>query len=181
MPVPPGPKDVRVTITINSTQKGDFTVEPDPPGSLPKGTQNDLIFKNNGHSGFWVFFDLKDPNNLGYKFPTDNQLVNETLWSELGDGVCPTKSVWDVFTPRKVLNGGMTLKARNENPSPAQGKFGYTLRVTNDGGKTYLDLDPGGDNKNGGITRNTFSTAALVVGMIAGVVVTLGVQALLQG
>jgi hypothetical protein len=34
------------------------------------------------------------------------------------------------------------------------GVFHYTLRVTNDGGETYCDLDPGGVDNNGARTVN---------------------------
>lgn len=180
MGVPGSPRDVHLTVTVNSAAPGDFTIEPDPIGSLPVGPNGELIFRNDGHSGFFVYFDLKDPNKLGYKFPPDHK-ISDAIWSELGAGACPTKGVWDVFAPRKILNGDLTLKARNPNVLPELGPFGYTLRVTKDGGKTYLALDPGGVNQNGSIgTKGFGAAAALIAGAVAGALAVLGVQALLS-
>jgi hypothetical protein len=47
------------------------------------------------------------------------------------------------------LNNGTGLLVYNDNPQPALGEFHYALRVTNDGGATYCDLDPGGVDTNG--------------------------------
>ena len=57
--------------------------------------------------------------------------------------------VWDVFEPVRVINDRTTLVVRNDNPSPALGPFKYTLRVTNDDGNSYTELDPGGEDRNG--------------------------------
>lgn len=168
MSLPGAPKDVHVNVILNSEKKGDFEIQPDPPNSLPRGTNGELEFENKGHSGFWIYFHLKDPNKLGYTFTTDKKHIHEALWSMMGSGACPEEPVWDVLTPRKVLDEGMTLKVRNPNVAPDVGKFGYTLRVTKDGGARYLDLDPGGNNKNGPIAP--FVSAAVASTMTGAIV-----------
>lgn len=108
-----------------------------------------IIFHNNRRPGFIIRFNLHDETgtNPPFVFPPQPQ-VQAACWSETG-AACPQAPVWQVFDPRRVLNHGKTLEVYNQNPSPALGAFKYTLRVTNDGGATYCDLDPGGDDLNG--------------------------------
>ena len=169
-PVPGPPRDVHVNVILNSEKPGDFRIVPEPLGSLPTGPNGELIFENEGHSGFFVYFDLKDPNDLRFKFPPNNKM-NDAVWSKLGVGACPDTEAWEIFDPRSVTNKGMTLKVRNTNVGSEVGKFGYTLRVTKDGGASYLPLDPGGDNKNGPIAPFVSSWIAPTV---AGAIVALG-------
>lgn len=175
--LPGDPKDVHVNVILNSVEKGDFRIEPNPPDSLPKGTKGALEFENKGHSGFWIYFHLQDPNKLNYKFPTDNKLINDTVWSALGEDACPETPIWEVFTPRRVTDKGMTLVVRNPNIKPDLGKFGYTLRVTKDGGTSYLDLDPGGNNKNGPIAP---FMASWITPTLAGAIVAAGTVTLVS-
>ena len=74
---------------------------------------------------------------------------------------------------------GMELTALNPNPSPAQGPFGYTLRITKDGGATYLPLDPGGVNQNGPQMQRVSPVLVFAAGAVVGSLATLGTQALL--
>jgi hypothetical protein len=134
-----------VNVFIYSVEPLRFEVEPVSNG-LPKGPDGEIKFENKKHDGFNVYFDLKDPPE-NYVFLGGSHL-SEAVWSQLGKQ-CPTSAASAVFTPKRVENNGKTLVVYNKNPSPAQGRFTYTLRVTNDGGKTYLPLDPGGDNMNG--------------------------------
>ena len=168
--IPRPPRDVHINVILNSEKPGDFRIVPEPPGSVPMGPGGELIFENDGHSGFFVYFDLKDPNKLGYKFPPNNKM-NDAVWSRLGEGACPDTEAWEIFDPRSVTNQGMTLRVRNTNVGSDVGKFGYTLRVTKDGGASYLPLDPGGDNKNGPIAPFMYSWIAPTV---AGAIVALG-------
>ena len=85
MTVPGNPRDVHLTVKLNSAAPGDFTIAPDPLGSLPVGPNGEIIFRNNGHSGFFVFFNLIDVQGLGYKFPS-NHMISNAVWSELGAG-----------------------------------------------------------------------------------------------
>jgi hypothetical protein len=181
MPNPKQPRDVHVSVTLNSETPGDFSIEPSPLGSLPTGPNGELIFNNAGRPGFFIHFGLVDKTGLNYKFPPQAK-VSEAVWSELVAGACPqSPGKWDVFEPRNITNGGMTLIVHNPNVDPILGKFGYTLRVTKDGGATYLPLDPGGDNQNGPVNRYNWNTAvAFVSGAAVGSLATIGVQALLQ-
>ena len=178
------PKKVEVEVILESDNPVNFRVEP-VNNSLPTGPNGELIFDNDHHPGFQVWFYLNDRNGLGYTFPP-NSKKHQAVWSELGNGACPKppgKS--DVFHVERVIEPDRrTLVVLNPNPSPAQGPFGYTLRVTKDGGATYLDLDPGGLNQNGPTAKSSSTgafAAGAAVGLIVGVAGTLGTQALLGG
>lgn len=184
--VPGNPKDVQVTVTLNSERPDDFTIEPEPVGSLPKGTDGELVFRNDGHSGFWIFFNLVDKTGLGFKFierdKNNNKVVDDAVWSALGANNCPKSAIRDVLRARAVLNDGMTLKVRNSNVDRDElGQFTYTLRVSKDGGANYHPLDPGGDNRNGPISLNHANyVGPLIVGIILGALSAFGSQALLR-
>ena len=184
--VPGDPKNVHIKVTLNSERPNDFLIEPTPVGSLPRGTNGNLVFENDGNSGFWIFFDLVDKTGLGYKFiekdRNQKKVVTEAVWSVLGANNCPKARVFDVFRARAVLNDGMTLKVRNSNVDEDElGQFTYTLRVSKDGGDSYHPLDPGGDNRNGPISgRGVSYFGPVVVGLVIGFLATLGVQTLLQ-
>jgi hypothetical protein len=124
--------------------------DPDHPvfeiDSFLKDEADLLRFHNKGRPGFKVVFHLHDETGCGYHFSGPPR-VREAVWSQVGKA-CPTAPAWEVFEPIKIFNDGMSLVVRNENPSPPQGEFRYTLRVTTGGGK-YLALDPGGFNQNG--------------------------------
>ncbi len=166
------PKKVKVIVTVNSDVPGDFTIEPSPKGSLPKGTKGELVFKNDHHRGFDVHFDLVDKSGLGYKFPSSDK-IKSAVWSELGATSCPQDGKMEVFQPLSIDNNQMTLVVHNPNADPVVGVFYYMLRVTNNGGSSYLDLDPGGDNKNGPVsprpTASWFASALTggIVGLVA--------------
>lgn len=149
----------------NTTSKEPWTVEvdvhlksdddPNNPlftiGSVIKkgsGADGKLVFNNNGRPGFKLLFEFHDDTRKGYTFPAREQ---DAVWSQLGANACPRSQVWDVFEPVKVFADGKKLTVRNPNPSPAQGEFTYSLRVTKDNGKTFLLLDPGGVNENGNV------------------------------
>lgn len=181
MPKLPGaPKEVHVQVTMNSEKPGDFTIEPVPLGALPTDKKGDLIFINDGNSGFFVYFDLIDKTGLKYAFPPDN-LKHAAIWSEFGATDCPAEGKTEVFTAKLVTNNAMTLKVRNENVSPGLGPFRYMFRVTKDGGKTYHPLDPGGSNQNGPITVERSSIVTFVIGLAVGAIAVLGTQTLLRG
>lgn len=181
MPNPKNPRDVHVSVILNSETPGDFRIVPSPPGSLPTGPNGELIFQNAGYPGFFIHFDLQDLTGLNYKFPPQPK-INQAVWSELGVDECPQPGKMEVFDPRNVSNQGMTLVVHNPNVAPALGKFYYMLRVTKDGGTTFLPLDPGGDNQNGPISKFDMNYAlAFVGGAVAGSLATLGGQALLNG
>lgn len=115
-----------------------------------------ISFSNKGRPGFTIAFHLYDNTNgglgSGYVFPNPpappNKKSEWALWSRQGPG-CPPKDYgqWDEFTSNNVKDQGLTLVVTNKNESVTA--FGYTLRVTNDNGATFVDLDPGGNNQNG--------------------------------
>jgi hypothetical protein len=162
---PKNAKDVYVDVTLNSETPGDFTIEPFPPGSLPKGPKGELVFENKGHPGFFVHFRLQDRTGLGYFFPRPNDR-KEAVWSQRVEDACPESAVWDVFDPRNISGDRLTLIVHNPNVAPVLGQFGYTLRVTKNNGQDYLPLDPGGDNRNGPVTRADLQY--ILVGLLSG-------------
>ena len=130
---------------------------PDPEfnlmSTLPRDPAGNIIFENNRRPGFNIRFNLHDEtgSNPPYVFPAPPLDAAEACWSEVGT-TCPTTCPANqVFTRLRVTNQGTALDAYNDNPGPAPGlgEFRYTLRVTNDGGATYCNLDPGGVDNNG--------------------------------
>lgn len=177
----PKAKDVHVDVVLESDNPVRFRIEPSPPNSLPTGANGELIFSNDHHPGFHIHFNLRDISCLGYLFPTTSD-KKEAVWSQLGNGACPKSEMWEVFKPLHVSPHQLTLTVDNPNGSPAQGPFGYTLRVTKDNGASYLDLDPGGLNQNGPQALSKSKDVLLTIGgAIAGSLLTLGAQALLDG
>jgi hypothetical protein len=97
-----------------------------------------LYFKHGRKDGFRVHFTLRDET---YVFASKK---DEALYAhnqaKCPDGPCK----WNGFNPLKV--DGPTLTVHNLNDGETD--FGYTLRITNDGGKSYKELDPIGTNQN---------------------------------
>lgn len=159
MPNPPA-RVVFVDVFIDRVSPLEFRVLPSPKNKppLPTNTTNhepglpEIIFRNDGHAGFIVHFELQGDTH-GYFFPP---VEADAVWSQRG-AACPNDTgIWDVFNPLQVVASGnpperRTLIVRNRNPrmegGKGQGKFRYNLRVTN--GSRTLDLDPPGDNTNG--------------------------------
>jgi hypothetical protein len=103
-----------------------------------------LIFTNYDRNGFKIFFQLHDKTGGNYCFPNK---ADDAVWSKTGKK-CPDEA-WatnTVFQPVEVIDG-KTLVVEFPNKTVI-GDFRYTLRVTNDGGSTYVDLDPGGTGNN---------------------------------
>jgi len=168
---------VFVDVFIDSINPLSFRVEPSSKNNPPLLTgPNGIIFKNDHHNGFEVHFELQG-NTFGYFFPPNSQ-AREAIWSQTGT-VCPDQvQVLNVFkAPRVVEPKPPTpppppplppverriLIVTNPNPSPAQGRFMYNLRVTN--GTDWKNLDPGGDNMNGPISfESAWSYVAVGIG-----------------
>lgn len=165
---------VEVTILLGQTPNFKFT-----SNDLTVGPDGKLTFENNGKPGFDIEYRLKSPPS-GYLFP-DNNIPNhlsQALWSAVGTNDCPkTAGQWDQFKAKKVKPGGLTLEVRNKNECIAD--FGYVLRVTNDDGENYLELDPGGRNQNGPVAMIA-PQVVFVAGAIAATVLVLGAQALFK-
>lgn len=148
-----------------------FDLIPTPPLPKLKNKENDFVFENNGGDGFLLNYTLHG-NALGYRFPDD---TDEALYSAQGTE-CPTcEGQWDQFEATEVNGGNKTLVVRNRNQYEAE--FGYTLRVKKilpDGEVKWLDLDPGGLNKNGSTTSSSV-TQVLAVAAGAAVATVLAV------
>lgn len=182
------PRVVFVDVSIRSISPLKFDVVPSPKNVPPlpsKGTnepgQPEIVFSNDGNDGFIIHFELQGDTH-GYFFPA---VEADAVWSQRGTA-CPDETgVWDVFNPIQVVKSGnpperRTLIVKNLNPDmgggKGQGKFRYNLRVTN--GSDWKNLDPPGDNTNGG-SSFTFSSF-LTVGGVTGVIVGIGTAALVS-
>jgi len=121
-----------------------------------------LTFRNNGHPGFKVFFDLEDPDGSGYQFPDDENMaiaVTKKQNPPVSGWDCPDQgATWPIFQPKRIWKDGnlrnMTLEVTNPNPPGQEGDFGYSLFVTQQpdgsgGPASYWKLDPIGSNQNG--------------------------------
>ena len=172
------PNHVTVDVILKPGQTPPFEFQ---SSDLPVGSDNSLTFANNGRPGFLIDYSLKEPTH-GYRFP-DNSIpdnLNEALYSAEGPGCPNAKGQWQQFKAQNVKQQGKILVVRNLNECAAE--FGYTLRVTDDQGASYLPLDPGGFNQNGPQVKSSWPYAAAAVGgAVAGSLLTLGAQALLQG
>lgn len=183
-------RTVFVDVFIKKISPLEFDVLPSPkndpqlPTSLGSGKpgQPEIIFCNKGHAGFDIHFELQG-NTHGYFFPSTAQ-KSDAVWSKCGSD-CPVDAgVWEVFTPLRVVEPSppsppgtpverRILIVKNLNPpatptKPPQGKFKYNLRVVNKDGD-WKNLDPGGDNTNGGWGRTSLSyqTVAAIAGTTA--------------
>jgi len=127
----------------------------DPPFLIESFLQaeenGNLVFHNRGRHGFNVRFILHDVTDEGYEWPRPSD-VGQALRSQPCEG-CPPKDCgqWHEFEAKQIIQNRKILVVRNLNETIT--KFGYTLRITKDDGKTYRDLDPGGDNWNGNWAR----------------------------
>lgn len=128
-----------------------YAEDHDPPFRLDSYLQEEpggnLVFNNRRRPGFIVKFHLHDETGEEYYFPKAND-EEKAMWSQMGEG-CPPANCgqWEEFKVQRIINNRQTLVVRNLNKTKT--KFGYTLRVTKDDGKTFRDLDPGGENQNG--------------------------------
>lgn len=160
-----GKRVVNIRVDLKSdSNPPEFDLIPTPPLPKWKNAKNDFVFENNGADGFLLNYTLHG-NALGYRFPND---TDEALYSAEGTG-CPTcEGQWDQFHAKSVTSGNKTLVVRNHNQREAE--FGYTLRVKKvlaDGEVKWLDLDPGGFNKNGSVQVSVAQTVAIAAGAAA--------------
>ncbi len=167
-------KKTTVNVTYSGidpvTGKANFTIDPTGTNPLPTGP-NGLIFVNDHFPGFQISFVLIDNTHQNYAFPP-NSKKDLAVSSVMGAGLCPPQGTSDVF---KALSVGGTnnniLTVLNTNQDPYVGVFSYVLWITNDGGTTYIELDPGGVNQNGPSVR--FSLASILILAAAVAVVAL--------
>ena len=130
-PIPPGPNGFELRSGIYS-------------GGM-------LNFRNNGHPGFIVMFNIVDVIGAGFRF-ADNPA--HALWVrpfiDPPDGCPGAQCSWSQFEPQTVTGKGDRLVVRNRNEYTQ--KFGFVLRVTTDpaGVQNFQVIDPIGNNQNGG-------------------------------
>lgn len=158
---PSKPWEIDIDVYLDSVDPLDFSIDTCLPQS-EDDSQSCIEFNNAGRNGFTLNFRLYDNTgaNPSYVFPDPPGNPNQggdpqtwALWSSQGEG-CPPPGYadqWDQFTAVKVKDKGTTLEVTNLNQY--QSDFGYTLRVTNDGGASFVNLDPGGTNNNGNSAR----------------------------
>lgn len=159
-----------VAVTLDSVNPVQYTIE--PTGSDPLPVSNGaLVFNNDHRNGFDVDFIFTDKTNSGYLWPPNN-LKDKAIWSKLGTA-CPGSPDTDIFHAVTVDQTRTVLTANNPNVGAAVGAFQYTLCVTNDGGTSYLNLDPGGINNNGPISAGRSSSMTIVVALAAIAIVAL--------
>jgi hypothetical protein len=155
-------QDCELGITSSTGKKRPWLVDvdvylEDPVGpkfrmetSLPtrgEGDKKVIVFENRRRPGFDIKFNLIDESAQGYCFPRKE---SEALWSRRGPGCPPVNygQQWDEFKVERVVEPDRTILVVH-NANMTKTEFGYTLRVTNDDGRTFVDLDPGGSNQNG--------------------------------
>ncbi|HVM22937.1 MAG TPA: hypothetical protein VM308_06515 [Sphingomicrobium sp.] len=138
-PAKGNPWKVDVLVVLDPASRT-FRFETD---DLPLGPDNELTFHNRGYPGFIITFRLKEPRH-GYLFPEN---LDEALFS-VDRPECPTShGQWRQFKAKAVTENGKNLVVRNQNKDKI--RFGFTLRVTNDRGATFWNLDPIAGNENG--------------------------------
>lgn len=170
------PMEVHVKLFVTpGDPNGDFHFE---TTDLPMGPNNHLYFRNCGNDGFYVYYDIQSG---GYRFPDfgiSNKWKKEALYSQAQSGCPASEGQWGQFETKDVTNSGQTLVVWNKNRTKQD--FGYTLRVTNDNGASYLPLDPGGTNENGSFKSNLATIAVTLLGGAAvGSLLTLGIQSMM--
>lgn len=152
-------KDAYVTVCLDLGDDPPFHFETtdlrlDPP--------DHLYFKFGKKDGFRVHFTLDDPT---YVFADKK---SEALYAHQ-DARCPEGPCkWSGFHPLRVEDDGQTLVVHNKNDGVAD--FGYMLRITNDAGKSHLELDPIGSNQNSNSSNQMAAIAIFAVGAAVGAI-----------
>lgn len=143
----PAPQTVQVDVEI--------LANPIPPGPngfrLSSGIFSNgmLNFRNNGHPGFIVIFNIVDVIGAGFKFEAN---LDDALWVrpqiDPGDRCPGQRCSWTQFEAQAVTGDGQRLVVRNRNEFTQ--RFGFVLNVTpGAGGNPFQSIDPIGNNQNG--------------------------------
>lgn len=132
---------------------------------LPMVGKNVLYFRNAHKSDFFrIHYVLDNSKRLGFLFPPVGPTqFRDALWvhesPDCPDGQCD----WQQFKVQDVSIDRFTLTVDNKN-DPPETSFSYTLRVTD--GHEWLELDPGGENKDSGIVTFSSMLAAAITGAV---------------
>jgi hypothetical protein len=160
-------RQIVVTVELEISSVPPFTLISD---LHPKnGKKNQLVFRKGKKDGFVIRYELSDPNNV-YSFGSD---PSEALYSSEAPGCPSTKGQWEQFYALCIEDNGQTLVVHNKNePTNGSQDFGYTLRVTRDNGKNYMNLDPIGSNQNSNSSsgKALIALGAFVVGAALGAI-----------
>lgn len=159
---PTNPWEIEVDVYLKSAgPPADFCIDTCLPAEFHGNDPHPwIVFSNHGRDGFKLNFRLYDNTGASSAYVFPDPPGNPTkggdpqkwaLWSADSQTCPPPPGQWDQFTAVEVKDKGTTLVVRNLNQ--VQTDFVYTLRVTNDGGQTFVNLDPGGTNNNGSSAR----------------------------
>jgi hypothetical protein len=134
-------KNMTVKVEISRANPGapvTFAFD-DNPGSADR-----IIFENDDHPGFFVYFKIKDVNKTGLRFRLDPE---EALRIDEVGGQPPANLQWPGFIPLSVENEGKKLivYCRNED----EVEFKFTLRFRRLDGTLDKEWDPIGDGLDG--------------------------------
>jgi hypothetical protein len=164
----PQPKNETVKVILEPGKTPPFHLQ----SPLLQGGR--LVFENDHHPGFDVFFTIDDPDNSGYLFPkNEKKALSAKEYKEPSDG-CPGQGeTWSQFSPVVVSADFKTLQVRNLNTIKTP--FGFSLFVTKtpETGGDYWQLDPIGDNKNGPVTMFNWTYVAIAVAGVAVIALSL--------
>jgi hypothetical protein len=126
-----------------------------PDGIVDNGR---LVFKNQGHDGFWVKFHLTNTDEYSdYVFPTPQprRPFRDAIWSKRVDHEnesCPHEEQWAEFKQHSVEDDNKSVLVRN--PNSHKHLFKFALRFTKDPQTDASCMcDPIGDNQNGPILK----------------------------
>ena len=146
----PGPETVDVDVVILT----------DPIQAPPNGFQlisgivsndNILNFRNRGHPGFIVKFNIVDTTGAGFQFlPNPAQALWVQPLFAPAQGCPNAQCSWEQFEAQAVTGNGQMLIVRNRNEFTQ--RFGYVLNVQAPGGAqpgVTQVIDPIGNNQNG--------------------------------
>lgn len=168
---------INIELVTNSTKPGFVDFIPSSKVRVPDTSKrmHKFKFKNSGHPGFLIHFNLIDPAGLGWEFPATpaRDDPKDAMWVkpiQSEDDPCPDSEVhWDGFKALSVepYNSRPNSKLIVENPNTDEQLFAFTLRLTNDGGKTFVPYDPIGEDQNGPRKSAFLSIAMPLFGLAA--------------
>ncbi|HEY0628305.1 MAG TPA: hypothetical protein VGD23_03160 [Sphingomicrobium sp.] len=112
-----------------------------------KGPGQKVDFKNSGHPGIVVYFNIRDPHNTGLVF---QPVPGDALWVAPPGQACPTSaSAWEEFVPLSVeKKAGKNVQLIAYYRNQQQEQFNFALRFLKPDG-TPVDYDPIGNGMNG--------------------------------
>ena len=167
------PIDVDVNVTVLPGQTPNYKFD------SPIWQNDELVFQNDGHNGFYVSFKIQPPapGQPQYYFPDDTNkdlAVSARPMTNPSDA-CPPQGAasWNQFKAFKVKDSNKTLVVHDPN-SPGQAtQFSFSLFVTTNANGTgpYTQLDPIGSNQDGPVDLNMWAVSLAVFAVAAAALV----------